>query len=211
LKNDYTDLVKITQIKRMSTMIKINKKKAQSFLEYSLLIAVGVVVLIVMQHYFGRGVQGLLKQNVDNLGGEKITNTQFTPGKWYGAKRVTRISTSGFDYEGRKGFGVSFGKFQTSTVSKITNTAQASELAPQDAQTQTQINGEEVALLNQAENSGFDPQAGKVQASVEQNMGQWHNDSTETQAQDESVGDSTDNQAEKVVDNYVDQSRVSVE
>ena len=192
-------------------MIGINKKRAQSFLEYSLLIAVGVVVLIVMQHYFGRGVQGLLKQNVDNLGSEKITSTQFTPGKWYGAKGVTRISTSGLDYEGRMGFGVSFGKTQRSSVSKITNTAQASELVPENVKIESNVNGEETALLNQAENSGFDPQAGKVQANVEQNMGQWHNDSTETQAQDESVGDNTDKQAEKIVDNYVDQSRVAVE
>jgi hypothetical protein len=192
-------------------VIKANKQKAQSFLEYSLLIAVGVVALIVMQYYFGRGAMGLLKQNVDNLGGEKITSTQFSPGKWYGSKGVTRISSSGFDYEGRKGFGVSFGKTQRSSVGKIINAVQASELVPEDVEIESNINGEETALLNQAENSGFDPNAGEVQANVEQNMAQWHNDSTETQELDENTGASTDRQAENIVNNYVDQSSVRVE
>lgn len=105
-----------------------NRKSAQSVIEYSLLISVGVAALIVMQHYFGRSVQGLLKQNVDNLGGEKLSGQQYSPGKWYTGTSTTRIGTSGFDYEGRKGFSMSMGTMQRSQVSKITGTPQSSEL-----------------------------------------------------------------------------------
>lgn len=189
----------------------MNKNKAQSFLEYSLLIAVAVVALIIMQHYFGRGVMGLLKQNVDNLGGEKITTTQFTPGKWYGAKSVARISSSGLDYEGRMGFGVSIGSFQRSFVGKITNNAQSSELAPQDVTYQSQVNGD-AALMNQAQSSGFDTQSSNVAANVEQNTKEWHNSSTVAQdPMDEGVGDNTDRQAQNVVNAHVEQSSVPVQ
>ncbi|UCC95657.1 MAG: hypothetical protein JSW40_02630 [Candidatus Omnitrophota bacterium] len=78
-------------------------KKAQSFLEYSFLLAVAAAVLIVMQHYMGRSLQGHLKQHVDNLGGEKVTAEKFSPGQWYGAgdlSSVVEIRNTGFDYEG---------------------------------------------------------------------------------------------------------------
>jgi hypothetical protein len=105
-----------------------SQKSAQSIIEYSLLIAVGVAALIAMQYYFGRSVQGLLKQNVDNLGGEKLSGQQYSPGKWYTGVSTTRIGTSGFDYEGRKGFSMSMGAMQRSQVSKITGTPLSSEL-----------------------------------------------------------------------------------
>lgn len=98
-------------------------KKAQSFLEYSLVIAVTVAALILMQYYLSRNFQGLLKSNVDNLGGEKLSGQQYTPGGWFSGTSSTHISTSGFDYEGRQGFQVSTGTYEKNQVSTITGTS----------------------------------------------------------------------------------------
>jgi len=121
-----------------------SKKSAQSVIEYSLLITVGVAALIVMQYYFGRSVQGLLKQNVDNLGGEKLSGQQYSPGKWYTGTSTTRIGTSGFDYEGRKGFSMSMGTMQRSQVSKITGTPRTSELPPENLAYQNLISSQDM-------------------------------------------------------------------
>lgn len=135
----------------------IKKLKAQSFVEYSLLIAVGIAVLIVMQYYFGRSVQGLLKQNVDNLGGEKLSGQQYSPGKWYTGTSVTRIGTSGFDYEGRKGFSVSTGTMQRSQVSKIEGTPDASELPAENLTHPTSATSEQQNLFNKEFGNPGDP------------------------------------------------------
>ena len=59
----------ITKIERKMTK-KNNYRKGQSFLEYSLIIAATVGVLIIMQHYMSRSLQGKLKESVDSLGGQ---------------------------------------------------------------------------------------------------------------------------------------------
>lgn len=79
-------------------------KKAQSFLEYSLIIAVTVGVLVIMGNYASRGIQGLLKQHVDKVGGERITSDTYSPGGWYGDgsgdyTRTSKASSWGVDYE----------------------------------------------------------------------------------------------------------------
>jgi len=136
---------------------KSSRKSAQSFVEYSLLIAVAISALIVMQYYFGRSVQGLLKQNVDNLGGEKLSGQQYSPGKWYTGTGTTRIGTSGFDYEGRKGFSVSTGTMQRSQVSKITGTPNVSELPAENLTHPTSATSEQQNLFNNAFGNPGDP------------------------------------------------------
>lgn len=136
---------------------KCNRKSAQSFVEYSLLIAVGISALIVMQYYFGRSVQGLLKQNVDNLGGERLSGQQYSPGKWYTGTSTTRIGTSGFDYEGRHGFSVSTGIMQRSQVSKIKGAPNVSELPAENLTHPTSATSEQKNVFNKAFGDPGDP------------------------------------------------------
>jgi len=187
-----------------------NRKRAQSFVEYSLLIAVGVSALIIMQYYFGRSVQGLLGMNVDNLGGEKMTEKQYSPGKWYGATSTTRITTSGFDYEGRHGFQVSTGTMQRSQVSKMTGAATASELAARNAPyNKSLIDGEDVALVKNVEGSEVDPGIAKIEATVNNNAGTWNSDSGQPAAREDEPATSVDSLAVSAVDNYVNQGSVT--
>ncbi len=50
-------------------LIQTKMKKAQSIIEYALLIAVATVALMAMQAYFKRGVQSVVKVSADQLGG----------------------------------------------------------------------------------------------------------------------------------------------
>jgi hypothetical protein len=94
-------------------------KKAQTIIEYSLLIAVTVGTLLIIQIYFRRGVEGLLKQNVDNLGGERLTTSQYSPGGTRGATINTNIDYSGFDYEGAYGMAISNEHTNRTEVSRL--------------------------------------------------------------------------------------------
>jgi len=191
--------------------LKCNRKSAQSFVEYSLLIAVGVSALIVMQYYFGRSVQGLLKQNVDNLGGEKLSGQQYSPGKWYTGTSVTRIGTSGFEYEGRKGFNVATGIMQRSQVSKIEGTPEASELPAENLEYETLINGEDAALVGQVFGTEVDPGITTVRSNVDNNTPQWSNNTTTTEGQDNDAVAGIDSEAGAVVDEYVDRESVNID
>ena len=55
-------------------MIHLNKKRAQSTLEYAVLTVVVIGALIAIQTYVKRGVQGKLKSSADDIG------DQFSPG-----------------------------------------------------------------------------------------------------------------------------------
>lgn len=178
-------------------------------MEYSLLIAVGVSALVVMQYYFSRSVQGLIKQNVDNLGGEKLTEQQYTPGKWYGATSTTRISTSGFDYEGRKGFSVSTGSMQRSQVSKITGTTDASELAEQKAPYSQSLVSGDTDLVNSVAGSSVDPGIANVTNNVNNSTANWSTNSTTTDPIDDDPSTGVDSQATSTVDNQVDENDVN--
>lgn len=63
------------------------KKRAQSTLEYALIVAVVVGGLIAMQVYIKRGLQGKLRDSADQLG------EQYSPGFTTGTTEVT-INTS---------------------------------------------------------------------------------------------------------------------
>ena len=190
---------------------KYSRNSAQSTIEYSLLIAVGVAALIVMQYYFGRSVQGLLKQNVDNLGGEKLSGQQYSPGKWYTGTSVTRIGTSGFEYEGRKGFNVSTGTMQRSQVSKIEGTPDASELPTENLEYETLVNGEDAGLVSQVYGTAVDPGIATVRSNVNNNTSQWSSNKHTADGQDDDSGAGIDSEAEGIVNEYVDPQSINID
>lgn len=64
------------------------KKRAQSTLEYALIIAVVVGGLIAMQVYVKRGLQGKLKDSADQIG------EQYSPGYTTGTVTVDTTTTT---------------------------------------------------------------------------------------------------------------------
>ncbi len=69
-------------------MRRLFNKKAQSTLEYAILIAVVVGALIGMQTYVKRGLQGRLQEATDQVGG------QFEPGTTSSTSRVVTAPSS---------------------------------------------------------------------------------------------------------------------
>lgn len=63
-------------------------KKAQSTLEYAVIIAVVVAALIAMQAYMKRGLQGKFKQASDDIG------EQYSPGRTTSNTAITSTVTS---------------------------------------------------------------------------------------------------------------------
>ncbi|MDD4955450.1 MAG: hypothetical protein PHP17_05385 [Candidatus Omnitrophica bacterium] len=191
--------------------LKYSVKSAQSFLEYSLLIAVGISALIIMQYYFGRSVQGLLKQNVDNLGGEKLGGQQqYSPGKWYTGTSTTRIGTSGFEYEGRKGFNVATGTMQRSQVSRITGTTAASDLPAENLTYNSLIDGDDVNMVNSVYGSDLDPGIATVNSQINNNA-TWHNNTPPVEGQENDPGTGIDGNAERVVNEHVNSESVNID
>lgn len=66
--------------------IRLNKRKAQSTLEYGVVIAVVVAALVAMQAYVKRGLQGKIKESADQIG------EQFSPEHTSGT--ITTSTTS---------------------------------------------------------------------------------------------------------------------
>jgi len=67
---------------------KFNRNKAQTTLEYAILIGVIVAGLVAMQVYLKRGYQGKLKESADSMG------QQFSPGNTTSNYTITNKSTS---------------------------------------------------------------------------------------------------------------------
>ncbi len=67
---------------------KLYRNKAQTTLEYAILIGVIVAGLIAMQVYLKRGYQGKLKESADSMG------QQFSPGYTTSNYTITNTSTS---------------------------------------------------------------------------------------------------------------------
>ncbi|MDP2941489.1 MAG: hypothetical protein Q8N85_04480 [Candidatus Omnitrophota bacterium] len=67
---------------------RLAKNKAQSTLEYAILIGVIVAGLIAMQVYLKRGWQGKLKESADSMG------TQFSPGHTTSNYTINTFSNS---------------------------------------------------------------------------------------------------------------------
>ncbi len=95
------------------------RKKAQSTLEYALIIAVIVAALLAIQIYMKRGVQGKLRESSDQIG------EQFDAGK-----------TSVYSHKNRPVTGTTIqkvdkGKTTTSTVSDAQTESGREEVSPQ--------------------------------------------------------------------------------
>ena len=77
----------------------LNTKKAQSTLEYAILIIVIIAALISIQVYIKRGVQGRLKSSADDIG------DQFSPGNTnvIVAQRVKSSEQQSFGMNGKQG------------------------------------------------------------------------------------------------------------
>lgn len=58
--------------------MQFKNKKAQGMLEYALLLAIFVAVIVVMQIYVKRGLQGKFKQTADQIGEQFTTGQQYT-------------------------------------------------------------------------------------------------------------------------------------
>jgi len=180
-------------------------KKAQSFVEFSFLIAVTIGALIVMISYMNRSLQGNLKQHVDNLGGERLEKGVYTPGDWYSAgdiSGVVRISTRGFDYEGRMGFGVSTESTQISQHSTITGIADFDDLAPGDPNNESVLEGEEIAFVDSVYGSSFDPGIQIVQQNVNSNTQEWSQESGGNDEETGLTGSSLESVSESLYDEY---------
>ena len=75
----------------------LNTKKAQSTLEYAILIIVIIAALISIQVYIKRGIQGRLKSSADDIG------DQFSPGNTnvIVAQKVVSRERQNFGVEGQ--------------------------------------------------------------------------------------------------------------
>lgn len=100
-----------------------NNKKAQSTLEYAILIIIIIGALLAVQTYIKRGIQGKLKTSTDDIG------DQFSPDNTKVSKVTSTHSNTQEDFGGNNGQGVSktaiVGKEQnlTTEASQIVNTA----------------------------------------------------------------------------------------
>lgn len=68
--------------------MRLRNKRAQSTLEYAVIIAVVVAGLLAMQFYIERGLKGKLRTSTDNIG------EQYAPGLTTGTYTTTTGSTS---------------------------------------------------------------------------------------------------------------------
>ncbi|MBD3246928.1 MAG: hypothetical protein GF333_08000 [Candidatus Omnitrophica bacterium] len=140
------------------------QKKAQSILEYSLLIGVTVSVLLAMWHYVIRGVQGQYKEATERIGGEHVagavgfsasapggggagTGGINTPAVGFArdSSSAYRLRTSVFSYEGAEGFGVVFGSTDINEFTQVEGHAQIVPTALGPNQTITEVDGLEGA------------------------------------------------------------------
>ena len=92
----------------------LNQKRAQSTLEYAVLIVVIIGALLTIQTYIKRGVQGRLKSASDDIG------DQYSDGNTNSIKKVVRNSVT------RETFNA--GNSTSQTCSESTNTTENSVL-----------------------------------------------------------------------------------
>ena len=204
----------ITKIERkMTKKNKSNYRKGQSFLEYSLLIAVAVGVLILMQHYMSRSLQGKLKESVDSLGSEHLSasfsiplpesGTRVSPAgqskqgrvdPFYTTSRAVRRSSTGFTYEGERGFVISTNAFRRTELGKIRGEVLPSML-PEGTEIEAGDSSVEVVmeqLENDVSGSPLDPGMEEVRASVEGDLPSWGQGSEVEEHTDVSPGTGED-------------------
>lgn len=99
----------------------LKRQKGQSTLEYALIIAVVVAGLLAMQIYMKRGVQGKLRESIDEIG-EQYSAGDVTAK--YTTEQLTDMNTTeefGTTAAGGVGRGVS--KYEVTTPAEIKRTA----------------------------------------------------------------------------------------
>ena len=154
-------------------------KPAQTILEYSLLIAVAVSALTLMQIYMSRSTQGHLKQTVDRLGSEHVTNKVFSPGSWFSGdtSSVQQRQTWGFDYEHGIiiSFGISTGGSKITSASNMTGIAVPDALSFASLKAQPLLDdGEDAAFITQVQGSPVvTPQVSDIDANVGAGTKEW--------------------------------------
>lgn len=72
----------------------LRNKKAQSILEYAVLLGLAGIALFTMQIYFKRGIQSVIKAAADEVGGQKGSE-EFDPIKGTKSDSKVRRVTSG--------------------------------------------------------------------------------------------------------------------
>jgi hypothetical protein len=191
-------------------------KKAQSFLEYSLLIAAAVTALVVMQYYLSRSTQGFIKSQVDNLGGEKLGQGKYGGGKWFAGNgsNYTQLKTSGDDLEVTIGvgcFSVSFSIL--GGQSHRLDHSQATGIDRPPAFVRANYlpllpGGEDAALINTLANSSFNPGMEQTEQNVNNQTDHWQwgygdqSGAAATVPQPESYAAPINNATKEVVDKY---------
>jgi hypothetical protein len=160
------------------SLLKNNSKKAQSFLEYSMVIAVIAAVLIAMQVYYSRSLQGHYKETVDRLGSERIGPESFTPGKWFAGTEghyLKQLSTWGFDYENgvEVSFGIMTGGTHLASQSKISGITVPDVFAQPEIKA-TLDGGEDKSFFEQTTASSVSPDINIVNARVADGASDWN-------------------------------------
>jgi hypothetical protein len=101
-------------------MIRLNRK-AQSTLEYALIVAVVVGALLAMQIYIKRGLQGRYRSSVDNIGEQYAAGR--TTSKWV----ISETKSVNLDRAGYDGQGIS--NSSVTTAGTMTRTNQGADAA----------------------------------------------------------------------------------
>ena len=91
----------------------LRKKKAQSTLEYAVLIIIVIGALLSIQVYIKRGIQGRLRQASDDIG------SQYSVGNWNSVK-TTKFSSNTMEKFGVDGIGVSNSWFLDDETTEVT-------------------------------------------------------------------------------------------
>lgn len=99
----------------------LTNKKAQSTLEYAILIIIIIGALLAVQTYIKRGIQGKMKQSSDDIG------DQYSPDNTRVVKRTTVSSNTIEEFGGAAGQGVSKTSYAPGNSEK-TSTTEASSI-----------------------------------------------------------------------------------
>ncbi len=121
------------------------QKKGQSTLEYAVLVVVIVAALLAIKIYMGRGVQGKLRESVDQIGEQ------------YSAEDTTyKVSTEqGREAKTKETFGVKVGSWAGEAGAKDQGLSYYEVVSPADTTRKTEAGGEEKIDTTVADESLF--------------------------------------------------------
>lgn len=157
-------------------------RKGQSVLEYSMVIAVLIGSLILMQSYMSRSLQGKLKDSVDGIGGESFPGIVRAPGQQVGSGEISGVlktKSTEFEYVGEKGFSVTAGSSSMNSITRIKGEALTSgieEINIEDLEAKAesdsaQFQADAAAIEAAVGDYGSDPDGSKAQAIMSESLG----------------------------------------